>query len=237
LIAAVLTVASFDTAAAQTSANPSTPATVALTPVSTAAQNAGTTDSYRWLATGFVGGGFNSSHSESSIGYGGQLAFRWRGAFGGELLAEWAPGFDFDNAFLVNDQQVNSYMANVIAALPLGGDSGFQPYMSTGIGRIQLKTEVVEPATIELFDGSLGDVGRQNSDRFGWNFGGGVMAFAGNWGFRGDVRYYRASSDSQSPAVTADLDDPPLSAGDLLVRSELSGLEFWRANIGLALRW
>jgi hypothetical protein len=55
------------------------------------------------------------------------------------------------------------------------------------------------------------------------------MAFAGNVGIRGDVRYYRAfNSDVSTNATTA---------ADVFAQNLLSGLDFWRANIGIAVRW
>jgi hypothetical protein len=68
-----------------------------------------------------------------------------------------------------------------------------------------------------------------NQTKFGGNIGAGVMGFAGNVGIRGDVRYYRAfNSDVSTNANTA---------ADVFAQNLLSGLDFWRANIGIAVRW
>jgi len=56
------------------------------------------------------------------------------------------------------------------------------------------------------------------------------MGFAGNVGVRGDVRYFRAfTNDTLATTGT--------TPGDVFSRNLLSGLDFWRANIGVAIRW
>jgi hypothetical protein len=56
------------------------------------------------------------------------------------------------------------------------------------------------------------------------------MGFAGHIGFRTDVRYFHAMTE-----------DTPLTdettVADALTREVLSGLRYWRANLGIALRW
>jgi hypothetical protein len=66
--------------------------------------------------------------------------------------------------------------------------------------------------------------------RLGGDIGGGIMGFAGKWGFRGDVRYYKTSVDNN-----VDLTD--LGNGNLFTQGVLSGLAFWKANVGVAFRW
>src|SRR6185295_15619678 len=69
--------------------------------------------------------------------------------------------------------------------------------------------------------------------RFGWDLGGGVMAWSEkNWGFRGDLRYYRTGTND-----TADFDLNDIGDGTDFTRFELSGISFWKANAGLAFRW
>jgi hypothetical protein len=66
------------------------------------------------------------------------------------------------------------------------------------------------------------------------------MGFAGNVGVRADVRYFRGfSDDTVEDALnldpgTIDNDNTP---GSQAASGILSGLDFWRANIGLAFRW
>src|SRR6516162_10228121 len=40
-----------------------------------------------WIATGFLGSNFGARADESSVQFGGQLAYLYRGVFGGEVLA------------------------------------------------------------------------------------------------------------------------------------------------------
>src|SRR5262247_1549467 len=47
----------------------------------------------QWTASGFVGSNFGARADSASVDFGGQLAFLWRGAIGGEFLADFAPHF------------------------------------------------------------------------------------------------------------------------------------------------
>jgi hypothetical protein len=229
MIAAALTVAVSGTAAAQ-----STPPPPAQTP--TAAVLSGPTRSH-WTAAGFVGSNFSTKtdivdtndDNNASFGFGGQLGYLWGGTIGIEGLADITPSLDVSSALFVDEPSVSSYMANVIGALPLGAEGQIQPYVSGGFGQIRMSADVLNLVTVQPVD-TTDDLGSTSTSesRFGTNFGGGLMAFAGHFGFRTDIRFYRASSDD------APLEDT--SAGTF-TRQVLSGLDFWRANLGLALRW
>lgn len=178
-----------------------------------------------WTVSGFVGSNFGAAADSASVDFGGQLAYLYRGAIGAEFLADFAPHFRINNALLADNPNVNSYMLNVIGAVPLGSESQVQPYVSGGLGGIQLRSDMVNFATT----GVVGTTTPANQTKFGGNIGAGVMAFAGNVGVRGDVRYYRAfHSDISTNATTA---------ADIFAQNLLSGLDFWRANIGIAVRW
>jgi hypothetical protein len=174
-----------------------------------------------WIAAGFVGSNWgrtdrNISFGDSrSVDYGGQLGYLYRGIVGGEFLADFTPSFGVDSVLLLDKPHVNSYMGNGIAALPLGAEGQFQPYVSGGWGRVQLGF-----AATETF---LSD----NQTTRGTNIGGGIMAFAGKVGFRGDARYYRASTINNLTGTIEDLETQGL----------LSGLKFWRTNVGVAFQW
>ena len=180
------------------------------------------TNSY-WTASGFVGSNFGARADNASVDFGGQLAYLYRGAIGAEFLADFAPRFQMHNALLADSPNVNSYMANVIGAVPFGWEVRVQPYVSAGLGGIQLRSDMLNVAA------AVSTTTSANQSRFGGNIGAGIMGFAGNVGIRGDVRYYRAfkrdvSTDATTPA-------------DVFAQNLLSGLEFWRANIGIAVRW
>ena len=178
----------------------------------------------QWMASGCVGSDFARAVDGSSMNFGGSLGYLYKGAFGAEFLAGFAPDFQINNLLLGSERpQVNSYMFNVIGAAPFGGYARVQPFVSAGLGAItlgsnQLNDDDPQENTLDPDD-----------SRLGGNVGGGIMAHMGNWGIRGDVRYFRAfRGDAITPT-----DNPQQDA----LNSLLPGLDFWRANIGLSLRW
>ena len=207
---------------------PAPPPTPAPAPAQPAPPPAGLdlvdTHDSQWTASGFVGSNFGARADSASVDFGGQLAFLWRGAIGGEFLADFAPHFRINNVLLADNPNVNSYMVNVIGAVPIGSDARVQPYVSGGLGGIQLRSDM-----FNIGSTVPGTTTEASQTKFGGNVGAGVMAFTGNVGIRGDVRYYRAfNSDISTNATTA---------ADVFAQNLLSGLDFWRANIGIAVRW
>jgi opacity protein-like surface antigen len=178
-----------------------------------------------WTASGFVGSNFGAGADNASVDFGGQLAYLYRGMIGAEFLADFAPHFRINNALLADNPNVNSYMVNAIAAVPIGSEARVQPYVSGGLGGIQLRSDMLNFGAGAV----VGTTTAANQTRFGGNIGAGVMAFAGNVGIRGDVRYYRAFNNDISTNAT--------TAADVFAQNLLSGLDFWRANIGIAVRW
>jgi hypothetical protein len=219
------------TALAQTP--PATPAAPAIAP----ADNAGLTRSH-WLASGFVGSNFGSTNNDffsvdrsRSFDWGGQIGYLWRGVVGGEFLANFTPSFGVDTLGVVlNDNpHVNSYMANAVGVLPLGAKGQFQPYISGGFGGIQMRFPNGIVGSGILVNGVVADVTSSSISQTGGgsNIGGGIMAFAGKVGFRGDARYYHANT------FTADA----TNLANRVTQSLLSDLNFWRADIGVAFQW
>ena len=203
----------------QTPSSTPPPAPAPAQPLSPGATNVQPTNSY-WTASGFVGSNFGAGANSASVDFGGQIAYLYRGMIGAEFLGDFAPNFHINNVLLADNPNVNSYMANVIGAVPIGSEAAVQPYVSGGLGGIQLRSNMLTiggPAT------------ESNQMKFGGNIGAGVMAFAGNVGIRGDVRYYRAFNNGVSTNAT--------TPADVFAQSLLSGLDFWRANVGIALRW
>jgi hypothetical protein len=212
---------------------PPPPVVVARTPTPTPVPVAATRfeESHRpWFASGFIGTQMDTSANlvsendvTNSIAWGGQVGYMWRSKIGGEFLASFAPSVGFNNAFLADNPHVNAYMGNVIGAMPFGRDGRFRPYISAGLGVITLHTDVFADVkginTISASDSRLGS-----------NIGGGIMAFAGRWGVRADVRHYAATSSNDVVLVGG------ASPGDL-TSGLLSGLEFWRTDVGVAYRW
>jgi hypothetical protein len=119
-------------------------------------------------------------------------------------------------------------MANIIFAVPLGAEAQFQPYISGGVGGIQLQATVFNLALANPTGAP--PIGTSDGDRtrLGSDIGGGIMGFAGTVGFRADVRYYKVPVDTTFQST---------SAVGLFTEGLLSGLNVWRANIGVAVRW
>ena len=179
----------------------------------------------RWTAAGFVGANYGASATSSSVDFGGQVGYLYRGIVGGEFLADFAPNFNIANAFLADRPNVNAYMANAIVAVPLGGEAAIQPYVSGGFGGVQLRSNMLAIANLASSTQT-----QANQTRGGGDIGVGVMGFAGNVGIRADVRYFRAFTNN-TVTTTGN------TAADAFAQNLLSGLDFWRANIGIAVRW
>jgi hypothetical protein len=180
-----------------------------------------------WLASGFVGSNFGADTDGASVNFGGNIGYLWRGALGGEFSAAFTPDFQLDpgrSALIAGEQpQVNSYMANLIGAIPMGFDGQWRPYISAGLGALTLRADTIPAAP--------GQPQIEPDDtRFAGNVGLGILGFMGNWGVRGDVRYFHGfAQDTAFDPVT----NPTTDVG----RQILSELGFWRANVGLAVRW
>lgn len=188
---------------------------------------AGATQSH-WVVTGFVGSNFGGNTTvDPSAAFGGQLAYLWRGMVGVEAIADFAPSFKIDNAILSENPRTNSYMGNAIFALPLGAEGEWQPFVSGGAGSISMRT-VAFNALLPHASGTL-PTGTSANDqfKFGWDVGAGIMGFKGMIGFRADARYYKTETNSTTQTT------PIGTFTDAL----LTGLDFWRANIGVAIRW
>src|SRR6266850_1676480 len=136
----------------------------------------------------------------------------------GEIRHHWtAAGFAGTNFSAVGDDvRVADH-----TSVHFGGQVG---YLWNGIGAVQMVSDVFNVGH-DIAKGTTS----ANEFRLGTNVGGGVMAFVGNLGFRADVRYYHTTTDN-NPNTTA-------PAADQQTHQLLSGLAFWRTNVGVAFRW
>jgi len=201
-----------------------------------------------WVVSGFLGTNFGSSRTNpivqldrlenldtgtSSANFGGQVAYLGRGVIGGEFLAEFSPSIStFNNVLFEHAPNVNTYMFNAIAVAPFGHARTVDPYISGGIGWVALHATVF---TVEPTSSNINTIGTESvsGSRFGWDLGGGIMAWSEkNWGFRGDLRYYRTGSNN-----TDVFDSNNIGDGALFSRVELSDISFWKANAGVSFRW
>ena len=186
---------------------------------------------YGWTAAGFIGSYFaaggqarQANDINGSLTYGGEVG-KMYGHFGAEFVADFAPKYKIDSLALSEHPEVNTYMVNVIGIWNTRFQTRVQPYVSGGIGTVQMHASIL-PAT--ALTGSTANT-KVWENRFGWDVGAGVFAFAGrSIGLRADVRYYSANNSSDNLS-----DSPAQRVSSAL----LSGLSFWRANIGVAFRW
>jgi hypothetical protein len=204
------------------------------------------------MATGFLGSSFSTSFSSIQRGLfaanipvgvdtsdggltaGFQVGYLRR-YLGGEFIGDFAPNFRMSSLLLAKNPTVNSWMFNAIGAVPIGSNDQFQPYVSGGIGGITIRSQTFADSAIPVItvDGTLAtqqDTINTTRTQFGWNLGGGFFAYANRWGIRGDVRYYAANSFS-----TNTLNNSTVQAN--FAQSLLSGLTYWRANLGISFRW
>jgi hypothetical protein len=209
---------------------------------------------YPWMATGFIGSqfGVGSSHflpnlstasisgvefgpstSDGGLTYGLQVGYLRR-YIGGEFIGDFAPTFRMSSLALAKEPTLNSWMFNVIGAAAIR--SAFQPYASIGIGGVTLRTQTFDQTAIPVVtvQGTLATA--QNTintavSHFGWNVGGGFFAYASQWGIRADVRWYDVANFSSNTLINNG------SVPSNYTQALLSGLSYWRANLGISYRW
>jgi hypothetical protein len=209
------------------------------------------------MVSGFLGTNFGSARnttrlelvdlesfdtSTTSANFGGQVAYVAGGHFGGEFLADFSPSTStFNNVLFENKPSLSSYMFNAIAVAPFGYAKTVDPYISGGVGWVNLHATIftIDPSLVNAnaigTGQNLNAIGTESvtGSRFGWDLGGGIMAWTEkNWGFRGDVRYYRTTSNNTDVFDVNNIGD-----GKTFTSVELSGVHFWKANAGVSFRW
>ena len=187
-------------------------------------------DTGGWFASAHVGSDFGEQADGSSVDFGGALGYT-SGWFGAEFLAGFTPNFQLRNNIFFDEPQINTYMFNLMAGVPIGPDKNWQPFVSGGLGALTLRSDALSGDDNEFQENFKAD-----DTQLGANIGFGVMGFAGNVGVRADVRYFRGFSDD-SVEDTLNLDPGTIDDGNAIASGILSNLDFWRANIGLAFRW
>jgi len=205
---------------------------------------------YPWMATGFLGSSFSTgtiatsleaanlpvgvNTADGGLTYGFQIGYLRR-YFGGEFIVDFAPNFRMSSLALSKEPTVNSWMFNLIGAAPLGPKDRFEAYASGGIGGITMRSQTFDQTAIPVItvQGTLETAQNTiNTARtaFAWNLGGGFLAYANQWGIRADIRYYQAQHFS-----TNNLNNGTVPSD--FTQALLSGLNYWRANLGLSFRW
>jgi opacity protein-like surface antigen len=181
-----------------------------------------------WLFTPFIGANFGGNADfgdfddfddefEKRVDFGASLGWMGAGILGFEADFGWSPNFFEETRgegnFEFGDNNVTTLMANLLVGAPVGGQSGpgIRPYGTAGLGLIRSRIDG---------GGLFNDL---SSNDFGFNVGAGVHGFFNdNLGVRGDVRYFRSLADNE-----------PDDEFDIA----LSDFDFWRATVGLTIRF
>lgn len=183
----------------------------------------GTIAEHEWIASGFVGPAFGADAEDANTGFGGAISYLRYGAFGGEFLANFTPDMQFASD-LIEDSAINHYMFNGMAALPLGRDARWQPFVSAGFGAMTISGAIEDPD--DFFDFDVDDT------QLAGNVGFGLMGFGDRWGFRAGARYFAGLDDD--PNIDGDIND----TSDLVDPADILGdVSFWRVDGGVAYRW
>jgi opacity protein-like surface antigen len=181
-----------------------------------------------WLFTPYVGYNWGGSANfinfsdvddefEQRANFGVSLGWMGAGVLGFEFDLGFTPNF-FENTtgssdFEFGKSNVTTLMGNLIVGVPIGGQHGvgFRPYAVGGVGLIRSSV------------GGADDFFEVDSNDWGINVGAGAMFFfSDRFGLRGDVRYFRALTDT----VPEDL----LEVG-------LGDFHFWRGTVGATFRF
>ena len=180
-------------------------------------------------------GGFESEFLDTrinkSIAFGGQLAYLWRSNLGAEFLADYAPTFKIPSLAISDHPSLSAYMFNAIYGFRVGSGGQFRPYISGGIGWINMSADLLTlGSNLDVINTTTISA---SQSKFGGNVGIGTMGYVGHVGVRADIRWFKATSDSNLDII--DVDTRLLDNDRTLV--ELSGIKYWRSSLGIAFRW
>jgi len=178
-----------------------------------------------WLFSPNLGTTFGAdTHGRGHTTLGAAIGWVDEEAFAWELDVNFAPDFfegEHDTFTFNGDSHVGTAMVNGLIGL-FSPDSGFgavQPYVTAGIGMMQMRAVTDAGLDDGLFESLVHE--------FGWNAGAGLMVFPSTRvGVRGDVRYLR-SFQNQDPSWTRGID----------VDVAPGNFDFWRAGVGVTFRW
>jgi len=185
-------------------------AALLLTPLAASAQTAAATTGQKWYAVPFLGMTFGGDTTKSATTVGVAAGWRGAGRLGGEADIAWTPGLFEQDGFLANRSAV-TVMGNAVAWLWADRAFPFQPYASGGLGLVRLKLSQA---------GWLFEIDEQ---KLGYNVGAGLDYAIDRVGIRGDVRYFRTVGEGDG--------------GDNLFGVDASKFGFWRASVGLKVRF
>ena len=178
-----------------------------------------------WLITPFIGTAFagettlqvlSSGQIPKKVTFGVSAALLSDGVFGIEASVGHTAGFfSADNdplgLFKTSSSRVTTLDGSIIVAAPLGlTRDSLRPYLIGGLGLMQARSG--DPASIFPIDQNF----------LGVTLGGGAIGLLSpRTGVRFELRHFKAASGADGP----------------LAREGLSRLSFWRASVGLTLRY
>jgi opacity protein-like surface antigen len=165
-----------------------------------------------WFVSPLIGVNFGGDTNDESRKPPVGVSLGWMGAgvIGFETTFLYTPSF-FNDEDLIGENNVWSWMGNLIVGAPIGDERQVRPYASGGVGLLRSR-----------IGGDIDDVFDISRNDFGVNAGVGVMGFfTPNVGLRGDVRYFRAISDEGG-------DEFDVEFGDF---------DFWQVTAGVAFRF
>jgi energy-coupling factor transporter ATP-binding protein EcfA2 len=183
------------------------------------------------FVAGFIGrtNFIEGDSRNGEIAFGGQIAYLWRSNLGAEFLADFAPTFKIPSLVISDHPSLSAYMFNAIYGFRIGSGGRFKPYISGGIGWINMSADLLAIDT-NLIQSTI----TASQSRFGGDVGVGTMGYVGKVGIRADIRWFKANSDTTFERLT-DRDRALLDNDRTLV--ELSGIKYWRSSLGVAFRW
>lgn len=166
---------------------------------------------------GDAGRNFGDSFDEafddgSRLTWGVRAGGMMNGVIGAEVDFSRSNNF-FGDFGALGDNSVTTVMGSVLVGIPVGGQRGLgiRPYVAGGLGLIRRDIDVTGLDGVE-------------SNKFGYNVGGGVMGFFGtHFGITGDYRYFRTLDDDELEGLPV-----PLSLGNF---------SYSRATIGAVFRF
>ena len=171
---------------------------------------------------------FDNVDINRSVAFGGQIAYVWhRTNLGAEFLADFAPTFKIPSLVISDHPSLSAYMFNAIYGFRVGHLGSFRPYISGGIGAINMSADLITIDT-NLIQSTIS----ASQSRFGGNVGVGGFGYVGKVGVRADIRWFKANNDN---TLDLNVDNSRLDDANRLV--ELSGIKYWRSSLGVAFRW
>jgi hypothetical protein len=136
--------------------------------------------------TPFLGALFHGQLPTKKAAYGVSLTAMGKGIIGGEVDFSWTPKF-VDETTTSNAVREANVTGNLIVGIPIGGTHGktIKPYVVGGVGILRATAKASDFAD------------KLSNNDFAYDLGGGVMGTVNDhFGLRGDLRYFRTTSDT-----------------------------------------